>query len=351
MPLSLSGVYHGASWRYEQFTAKGGCATVAGDTAEGGYSTQVAAWITGDRNYMRSTHVNVVIDLDRVRASAEAVRAKTGVTLIAVIKADAYGLGAARVADALDSIADEFAYFSLEEAAEVGRPGLVMGPPLGEPREYQERQLRPTVSTREQATHFVGLSVAVNVDTGMQRFGCMPEELDELLTISSAKEMFTHTAGASGAGLLRELRGGRDIKLHAASSAQLDLPDAWLDAVRPGYALYRQAVRVTGKLMAVRQTSGQIGYKRFEHRLIGMMRCGYAHGLRAAPAVINGRRQRILESGMNTCTISVDPADRAGDEVVLLGRELPEEEIAKALNCRPHEVLCRYTELGNRTYV
>jgi len=85
---------------------------------------------------MRCPLVQVAVNLDQVRAAAEAIRARTGVGLIAVIKADAYGLGAPRIADALASVVTDFAYFAVSEAREVGRPGLVLGPPEGDPAEY-----------------------------------------------------------------------------------------------------------------------------------------------------------------------------------------------------------------------
>lgn len=299
---------------------------------------------------MRSSHVTVAIDLDRVRASAEEIRARTGVALIAVIKANAYGLGAARVADALESVADEFAYFSLDEAREIGRPGLVMGPPTGEPEDYRELGLRPAIANLETATRFRGPTAAINLDGGMQRLGAPPEDLDRLLAASGAREVFTHAVDASSAELLSSLCTGRGLRIHAAATSLLDRPEAWLDAVRPGLALYRGAARVTTRLVAVRETSGRVGYSGFEHAHIGVVMCGYSNRLGPAAVSINGRRQRILETGMNTSFVTVDAADRAGNEVVLLGEELDESELARELAVRPHEVLCRYTAMGRREY-
>ena len=304
-----------------------------------------------DRVSMRSRHVTVTIDLSRIRASAERILSRTRVPLIAVIKADAYGLGALRVAEVLGPVVDDFAYFTIDEAREVGRPGLVLGPPDGEPREYREGGLRPTVTNRDEAAKFAGLPVAINVDTGMHWLGCQPDELDDLLARSSATEVYTHAVDASAAELLRSLRKGRLLTMHAAATSLLDCRDAWLDAVRPGLALYRGAVRVCGRLLAVRENRGPTGYTRLECRHVGIMQCGYANGLRTAAVLINGRRQRVLEVGMNTCLMSVDPSDRKGDEVVLLGEELAEDKLASELGIRPHEVLCRYTELGIRQYV
>ncbi|MBN2447519.1 MAG: alanine racemase [Phycisphaerae bacterium] len=300
---------------------------------------------------MRSPHVLATIDLDHVRASAEEILARTGVQLIAVIKADAYGLGASRVADVLAAVADEFAYFSIEEARVVHRPGIVLGPPLGDPAEYREIHVRPSVRTMDEARRFTDLRPMLNVDTGMQRFGCELDAVDDLLTRGKFEEAFTHADGPRAAERLVVACGGRVAVLHAASSKLLDYPDTWLNAVRPGLALYEGAVHVTSKLAVVRQTSGHVGYGGFEAERVGVILVGYSHGLRPAPVLINGRRQRILETGMNTSFVSVDPADREGDEVVLLGDELDEATLATALNVRPHHVLCLYTALGQRHYI
>ena len=300
---------------------------------------------------MRSRHIEVTVDLDRVRAAAERIRAMTSVALIAVIKADAYGLGAVRVADVLAGVADEFAYFSVEEARRVRRPGIVLGPASGEPTEYRELGLRPGVGDRAEAERCRGLRPLLNVDTGMQRFGCRAEEIEELLTLSGATEAFTHADGPGGAARLRALCAGRVERMHAAGSALLDEPAAWLDAVRPGLALYAGAVRVTARLAKVRETGGRIGYTGFETPRVGVILVGYSQHLRCGPVLINGRWQRVLEVGMNTAYVSVDAADREGDAVVLLGDGLTETEVAAQCGARPHEILCHYTALGERRYV
>lgn len=300
---------------------------------------------------MRSRHVDVVVHLDQVRASAEAIRRTTGVSLIAVIKADAYGLGAARVADALAGAADDFAYFSLHEAREVGRPGLVIGPPVDEASEYRELGLRPALASLADAARFRGMPVAVSVDTGMQRFGCPREQVAALLAACDVREVLTHASDAAAAQRLLDVVPRGRYRMHAASTALLGCAATWLDAVRPGYALYRGAVRVSTRLVGVRDTRGPAGYTGFSHPRIGIILAGYANGLTPAAVLVNGRRQRLLEIGMNSSFVSVDPHDRDGDEVVLLGDTLSEQELAAELRVRPHEVLCRYTAMGPRRYV
>ena len=212
---------------------------------------------------MRSPHVHVTVNLDQVRAAAEAIRAQTRVGLIAVIKADAYGLGAPRIADVLGPVVDDFAYFSVHEAREVGRPGLVLGPPEGDPAEFRELNLRPAVADLAAARKFAGLRVAIKVDTGMQRFGCPPAELDQLVPHCDVADYFSHAVTLDATRRLQAACAGRGRPMHAAATCLLDQPEAWFDAVRPGLALYRGAVRVITHLQAVHDTSGPVGYTGF----------------------------------------------------------------------------------------
>ncbi len=299
---------------------------------------------------MRSPYVDVVVDLDHVRASAESIRRNTGVALIPVIKADAYGLGAVQVADALATVASEFAYFYIDEARQVRRPGLALGPPLGDPAEYRELSVRPTIGRLADADRFAGSPVCIEVDTGMQRFGCGGEQLDALAARCDVQDYMTHAVAIEGVQRFVELVGHRGRPKHAACSTLLHRPEAWLDAVRPGFALYRGAVRVSTRLVALRATKTPIGYTGFETPRVGIVLCGYASGLRPGPVLINGRQQHVLEVGMNTCFVSADARDEVGDEVVLLGDELTEQALAIHHQIRPHEVLCRYTAMGPRRY-
>lgn len=298
---------------------------------------------------MRSRHIVVQVNLDTVRQNAEQIRRRTGVGLIAIIKADAYGLGAPRVADALASVVDEFGYFTLAEAREVGKPGLITGPAEHDPAEYDELRVRPTVMNAADAARYARIPVALSVDTGMQRFGCDPANLDLLLQYGNVADVYTHAGAAENVQRLRQFVAGRH-RMHAACTALLDDPNNWLDAVRPGIGLYRGAMRVSTTLAAVRATSGPAGYTGFSSPHIGIILAGYSNRLAPAVVLINGRRQRLLEIGMNSAYVSTDPRDKLGDEVVLLGDGLTEAEVASSLNVREHEVLCRYGSCGVRQY-
>lgn len=299
---------------------------------------------------MRSADVVVEIDLERVRAAAEAIRAQTRVPLKAVVKADAYGLGARRVADVLASVADEFCYFTLAEAQDVGRPGLVLGPPSGAPAVYAALRVRPSIGNAAQAERYGRVRCAINLDTGMQRFGCAASELAALVRTCNVEDVWCHANHVAAAEQLRAAIADLNLPRHAAASALLDAPETWLDGVRPGVALYRAALCVTAPLQVARETHGPVGYTGFTCPHVGVIFVGYSHGLRPAPVVINGRRQQMLEVGMNTTFVSLDPADRVGETVVLLGPALAPAEIATATASREHEVICRYAALGERKY-
>src|SRR5437763_1318945 len=81
----------------------------------------------------RSEYVVVRIDLDRVHLNVEQIARNVAVPILAVVKADAYGLGAERVAAVIAARVGGFCTFGLDEAIaaklhETGRTTLTLGP-------------------------------------------------------------------------------------------------------------------------------------------------------------------------------------------------------------------------------
>lgn len=304
-----------------------------------------------------SRHVRVVVDLNRIRANAQAVARSTGVAVMAIIKADAYGLGSARVAPALAEVVNEFAVFSADEAKAIdlwnrtGKPALALGPPQWtDPAEYRSHHVRPAVSTVEQARSLRSAGPVLCVDTGQQRFACPVGQVGKVLHEGGCGEAFTHAARIDQVQRLKEAVGGKAARMHAAGSSLLDQPEAWLDAVRPGLALYRGSVRVTARLLETRKSSGPAGYGGFIAPFHGVILAGYSNGLHTGPCLINGRASRILEVGMQSAFVEVASSDRPGDEVVLLGDGVSEDRVASAWNTSPHEALLRLASAGIREY-
>ena len=272
----------------------------------------------------------------------------TGVEVHAVIKANAYGLGAKAVAEAIGDVVDGFCLFGLAEARELnlweltGKPTLCLGPPgdAGD-EDFLSFHARPAVSTIDEARRLRRAKPALCVDTGMQRFACPPENVAAALDAGQCTEAFTHATKPDHVTRLIKIVGGRScgLKLHAAASNLLNHPASRLDAVRPGLALYRGAVRIAAPLVEVHHSRGPTGYGGFLALHHGVILVGYSHGLRTGPCLLNGRRTRILEVGMQSAYIETTAEDRVGDEVVLIGDGLEADEIRRDWDASPQHVL------------
>lgn len=224
----------------------------------------------------------VRVDLDAIAQNVRRLRALAGVPLMAVLKADAYGHGAVRVAHtALSNGAAALAVATLGEArtlreADITAPILVLGyTPPWQAREAVALGVTCTVfdldAVRALADAAVDLQreavVHVKVDTGMARLGLLPGQVGAFLhELREGKRqdrsdaglrvegLYTHFATADSAdetfarqqlqrfqGLLNEITaaGLRPPVIHAANSAALlRFPASRFDMVRPGIACY-----------------------------------------------------------------------------------------------------------------
>lgn len=299
----------------------------------------------------------VHIDLERIRANVRSIARQTNVPVIAVVKADAYGLGARPVALALRDLVEGFYTFSLAEAAAAdlhratGLPTLALEPkPLDDPAAYLEHGVRPAVWTEDNARRLQRVRPVLSVDTGMQRFAAPPDQVDAILRAGDIREAFTHATRHEHVEKLLAAAGGRGLKLHAAGTALLDEPRAYLHATRPGLAMYRGAVRVTARLVEATDSDQPAGYTGFVIPRHGVILAGYSDGLRKGPCLVNGSRRQILEVGMQSAFVELGPSDRVGDPVTLLGDGLSESDIAPAWATTPQEVLLRLAQLSTRRY-
>ncbi len=161
-----------------------------------------------------------IIDLDQVRTNAEAVRRNhPGRPFFAVIKANAYGLGAPPVAAALAGIADGFGVATLEEGLELRRAGITAPVlmlsgcfPQQLPQVAAAGLMLGVVSlpllraVAEVAAGLADTPLAIHLkfDTGMGRLGLLPEEASEALAIVGS------TPGLRLAGLYSHFAAGDD---------------------------------------------------------------------------------------------------------------------------------------------
>ncbi len=228
------------------------------------------------RTATRPTWAEVSLDNLRYNFGAVQRHVGPGVTICAVVKADAYGHGAAECAQALeDEGAQWLGVTSLDEAIPLREAGiqarimLMTGFWRGEEEEIVRLGLTPTVwevgqvEALERAAASLGAPkhpVHLKVDTGMGRLGVAPENLDRVCAaLKSAKHLAleglsTHLASSEVLDApsveeqlkrfdeaRRRLRsdGMEPPLIHAANTgAVISRRESWNNMVRPGIALY-----------------------------------------------------------------------------------------------------------------
>ncbi len=223
----------------------------------------------------RLTGAVAEISLDAAAWNYLTLRARTKAKFCCVVKANAYGHGAAVLGTLYERLgADYLAVATADEALALRRAGirtpiLLLGyvPPAFAARAACEH-LTLTVYDRAQAEALAAearggqIDVHLKIDTGMGRLGFLPEDaaeaagIIEALTALRITGIYTHLAyadeGAAGREATeRQLHAfreavtavegvlGRRLLRHAANSAGLlCYPDGAFDMVRAGLALY-----------------------------------------------------------------------------------------------------------------
>jgi alanine racemase len=283
------------------------------------------------------------------------IRGAKGPGIIGVVKANAYGHGAARVALALEAAgAPLLACADIEEGVLLRRAGvrvpiLVFGAlSIGDVDGVFDHDLTPTVSTPqavvtlEQAAARRGVRLAchLKIDTGMNRLGFRHDQLDRTMPPLLASEhlsvaaVYTHFATADDpeSPLFGEQRERFDLVLeklralglapgivHAANSAALLRDErVWFDFVRPGLLLYglvppplattlplMPVMTLTSRIVAVKGlrpgegVSYGMRYRTNLPRKIAVVPAGYADGLdtrlgNRGCVLVRGRRVPIV---------------------------------------------------------
>ena len=329
----------------------------------------------------------VEIDLEAIANNVRRVAEIVGpeVSIMGVLKADAYGHGAVKVArTALNNGARLMGVACLGEAltlrqAGIAAPILVLGyTPPWQAREMVLHEVTATLFSLDvaralsrAAVELHGVARAhIKVDTGMGRLGLLPEQAAEF--IRQVRELpgleieglFTHFSAADELDrgytlaqlaafreVLRAVEGLVPLRwVHAANSAALlTLPETRFSLVRLGIAMYgldpspevgcplgfRPALSFKTTVAQVKElpAGSYISYGRTyrtDHPArIAVIPVGYADGFRRGPAhwgevLVRGRRAPLVgRVCMDQTMIDVTEIRdaREGDEVVLIGRQ------------------------------
>ncbi len=318
----------------------------------------------------------------------------------AVVKADAYGHGLQRVADALADIADGFALLDLEAAVSLRDAGfrqpILLLEGFFDPTDLAacaEYQLIPAVHRLEQlqmirdAALPVRLPIYLKLNTGMNRMGFAPEQIPALrneLALSSAIASITlmmHFAEADGGRgiawqmerfeqVRRNWPGAKDFPVSMANSAALlRHPQTVHNWVRPGIMLYgaspfadeeamslelKPVMTLSSRILAIQDipVGERVGYGGTfladRPTRVGIVACGYAdgyprHAPSGTPILVEGLRTETLgrvSMDMLACDLTDLPVASVGSPVVLWGEGLPADEVAAAAGTISYEMFC-----------
>ncbi|NDV23090.1 alanine racemase [Desulfovibrio sp. JC022] len=344
------------------------------------------------------------IDLKSIKHNFKEVQrlTKKQSKIMAVVKADAYGHGLNKVAECLNNAgADYFAVARLNEAISIRNQGiekpiLILGyTPPEAAKELHNHNITQTVFStdyglrlNEQARTCGKIKIHIKIDTGMGRLGLVQETMNGMLPESVAvihqlphletEGIFTHFAASDEAdktSALSQLRQFKNILAdieqrgiripikHAANSAAIiDLPESYLDMVRPGIMLYglypssgvhqinadlKPAMQIKARIAQIKDVPA--GFRiSYGHTYttptatkLATIPLGYADGYRrqlssAGKVLVHGKQAQIVgRVCMDQSVIDVGKIKevQAGDEVVIIGRQDNAELSAERMAC------------------
>ena len=348
----------------------------------------------------RPTYIK--IDLCALKHNLERVRdLASGRSVIAMVKANAYGHGISRVAHAL-TMADALGVASLEEGLILREAGITQPIVLVEGVFHADEMTeaarqhfslvvhhKPHVEMLEKVKDDKRFTVWLKINTGMNRLGIDPSQFQEiyqrLLACPSVKKpigLMTHFADAddlNSEATMKQLEifnkvtadypGPRSL---ANSAAIIAWPATHGDSVRPGLMLYgaspfsgkngqdhglQPVMTLWSRLIAITQVKkgGKIGYGGTftapEDMLIGVVGVGYGDGYpqfakNGTPVLVNGVECPLVgRVSMDMLTVDLRhlPQAKIGDTVVLWGEGLPVERVARSSDSSAYEILTRMT--------
>ncbi|MFK8026900.1 MAG: alanine racemase [Gammaproteobacteria bacterium] len=319
--------------------------------------------------------------------------------IISVVKADAYGHGLAKTAQALTQ-SDAFAVSCANEALEL-RAARILHPIICLQGFANEAELKLIADANVQAVihndqqikllqnHRLNQSIQVwlKIDTGMGRLGFRPEDarqayqqLDQIESISKIRLM-THFANADlldNDSTQRQLKAFDNVTKNfpgcersvANSAATLAYSNSLYEWVRSGLALYgispfqadktqpdtselKPVMSLRAPLISIKQCKqgDHIGYGSTytcaREMRVGVVAIGYADGYPRAitspvNVSINGNLAPIIgRVSMDMLTIDLSHTEaNLGDAVELWGDDISVTDVANAANTISYELLC-----------
>jgi alanine racemase len=334
----------------------------------------------------------VDIDLGALMRNGAAIAKHAGVPLLPMVKADAYGIGAAGAVRALEPLEPwGYGVATVGEGAElrafgITRSILVFTPLL--PPDFaaaRAARLTPVLGDPHAIARWTETPAAwhLGIDTGMGRAGARWDRLAEILPLVAASPpegACTHFHSAHDPASVRVQRArfqaavaalpSRPTVLHAENgpaAERLNAPSE-MDVIRPGIFLYgvssgegariepEPVVHVRARVVEVREidageaVSYEATWRAPSARRVATLGIGYADGYRRAlsnrgDVLIGGKRARVV--GLVTMDMTmVDVTDipcEPGDVATMIGSStndcLTVAEVATTADLSPYELL------------
>jgi alanine racemase len=345
------------------------------------------------------------IDIEAIKSNLQYLLSRTppGTMQMAVVKADAYGHGDAKVALAIEAEVDWIAVYQVREGIKLRKKGitkpiLVFGTPTSDnSRFYKKFKLTATVSRPE---HFdllpAGVAYHLKFDSGMGRVGFLPSELKVVQAAMKRcpqikyQGLMTHFASSEVPGspifdnqiqvfneIVKYL--GSDVIVHASNSgATVHQSDVAFNMIRSGTAMYgfdpngkfnpmlKPAMTWISKITQVRwlPAGSGVSYNHSWHMpedgYVGIVPVGYADGFNRllsnrVKLSVNGTDypqvgnvtmdQVIVYLGRDSVEIGTDAIVMGG------GGEQSVYNWASILNTITYEVTCKIGNRVKRVYV
>lgn len=359
---------------------------------------------------LRRTHGTVMeVDMVALGRNLSIFRSalSPGIRLMVMVKAFAYGSGAAEVARFLEHHRVDYlgvAYTDEGVALRnqgISLPIMVMNPAPESAAMLATHQLEPAVYSRsvfqalEERLRGTAVRIHVKLDTGMHRLGFESEDIEWLCDALEDQSPFTvasvysHLAASdearhddfsaeqarrfsSAADLLDARLGYRPMRHLLNTSGILRHPEWQFDMVRLGIGLYG-AASASGleQVLTLKTVISQIknigpgetvGYGRRGEvsagSRIATVSIGYADGYSRAfsrgvgKMLVHGKLAPVVGNVcMDMTMIDVTGIDaREGDEVIIFGRDLPPALVASWINTIPYELLTSAGERVRRVF-
>jgi len=350
----------------------------------------------------------LTIDLEAIAANWRRLASRHGGPTAAVVKADAYGLGAARVGARLyaEGVRRFFvAYPSEGQALRPHAPGALIAILNGlfpdQAGLYTTHNLAPVLGNAGEIAAWKAhagqlgrtLPALLHIDTGMNRLGLSRPELAILKNRPDALEgidlqyVMTHLVNAevrddprNQAQLHRfteACRGLPPLPRSIANSSGIFLgPEFRSDLARPGAALYginptpglenpmQPVMRLTGRVLQLRDIGPgeEVGYNGIwaatRPTRVATVSVGYADGYHralsnhAAAAFDGARLPLIGRVSMDLATFDATghPTLGVGSELELIGPAIPPDEVAGWAGTNGYEILTSLATRSPRNY-